>query len=338
MYKRQAHKRVLVIAEEGQFEKSLMHRVGMGLPDQVERRNIGLERHADAKSTADKVVAEGEIAPFDVIIACGSARAIAHGRKSRHAIAQAGYANLSKSERRSAGLRSMMPDFFAVPGVDGLPDPCMSSGAASGIKTMPPTVIICDPTLLRDATPEDCASAFAMTLGRCLAAFWDSGFNPLADGMAVEGLRRLAKLTPLTHEQLRMQSKNRDLMAASLNGAISQQKGPGLVPALNSALRSQSGDPIDFGAVQSILLPHLLRDTELLSETDEALISRVLGLDGDLPDSLERLFDPMPLSKSLPDLGITVEDWHHAVDTAQSRVHVPASAAQRLNQLVDTLF
>ncbi len=335
-----AHQRVLTIADRDKEDYLMLHRVQMGLPDGISRDIIWIEEKQTKYETSAGLLVSSQALECDAIIGCGSARAIAHARKCRQAVAQARHANLPEQDRRGKSARTLMPNFFAIPGIDGLPDPCIGSGATAVEKTMPPNVIICDPSLLADSSHTDIANAFATTLGRCLATFAGSSFNPLADGMAVEGLRRLAMLTPLSYDQLRDRDRSRDLMAASLNGAISQQKGPGLVQAIANALTMLTNSEVDSGSLQRILLPHLLRDLDLISASDEALVMRVLDLSDKAPlsDSVERMLDPLPLTRSLRDLGYALADWQRAVTEAQAHVHVPERAAHRLQNIVETVY
>ncbi|WP_342075023.1 iron-containing alcohol dehydrogenase [Yoonia sp. SS1-5] len=334
------HRKVLLVADADKVNRQMMERVQIGMPDSVWRDMVWVNGEHTKYDTAALALGHDSEGPLDAIVACGSARAIAHGRKCRHAVAQARHAELSEKDRRVKRARSFLPDFFAIPGVDGLPDPCMASGATAGEKTMPPNVIICDPSILAGSKHADVANAFAISLGRCLATFGGSSFNPLADGMAVEGLRRLAMTLPLLPDDGLMSTKSRDLMAASLNGSISQQKGPGLVQAIADALTRLTHGDVDSGSLQRILLPRLLRDLKLISGTEEALVMRVLdtGSNTPLSESVERMLDPLPLNRSLREMGYALADVQRAVSDARARVHVPDPVARRLNTIVEEVY
>ncbi len=331
---------VLIVADTSKAEHQMMQRVHMGVPDNVDRDTIWIGEGQEKVQTANQSVLKDESGEIGAIVGCGSSRAIAHARKCRQAIAQARHGRLAKQDRRHARSRDFLPNFFAIPGVDGLPDPCMASGSAADGKTMPPNVIICDPSLLAESSPTDVAHSFAITLGRCLATFAGSSFNPLADGMAVEGLRRLSMLLPLAANTELTDGKGRDLMAASLNGSISQQKGPGLVQAIANALTALTNEDVDVASLQRILLPRLIEKMNLITGHDEALVMRVLDGRVQVPlfEHIEGLLDPLPLNRTLRELGHDLEDYTQAVADAQSRVHFPDATASRLNTIVQEAY
>lgn len=334
------HRNVLIVAEAQLTGGQFLDRVKMGLPGGVSSQIVWIAGDDTSRDTASQVLSVKSALTYDVVIACGTARAIYHGRKCRQAIGQSRYVAQSKEERSAKGARMCQPDFFAIPGIDGLPDPCMAGGAAATEKTAPPNVIICDPTLLTGASPFEIANSLTITLGRCLAAFAGSNFNPLADGMAVEGLRRLAKVFPCAMDKQLEPSEGRDLMAASLNGSISQQKGPGLVQAIANGLLRQTHAHVDSGSLYRILLPHLLRDLELINAQDEPLLSKALDVTGQTPlsNSIEQMLNPLPLNTSLRDLGFAKEDFQLAIVDAQTRVHMLPQNVERLNSIVEDVY
>jgi alcohol dehydrogenase class IV len=333
------HKNVLILADVAQAERQLMHRIQMGLPDNVERDLCWINKGQTKYETAEKSCAKDDVAQVDAIIGFGNARAISHARKCRQAIAQSRHARLPKVERRVQRVRQFLPDFYAIPGVDGLPDPCLA-GSSMAEKTTPPNVIICDPSLLSGSSDQDVANAFAITLGRCLATFTGSRFNPLADGMAVEGLRRLAMLMPLGPVTQFRGGKGRDLMAASLNGSISQIKGPGLIQAIASALTTITETEVDSASLQRILLPRLLQDLDLMSCDDEALVMKVLDGHVSTPLSarVEEMLEPLPLTRSLEKLGHGLAEFKLATVRAQDRIHIPTRMANRLTSIIEDAY
>lgn len=336
-----AHQRVLVICKNPDAEDDLLERVHMSLPNNISREVITLDEHQNKAETAHFALGYEAEGSFDAIIGCGSARAIAHARKSRHAVSQARFAAIPKEKRTQNMQQQCLPDFYAILGVDGLPDPCLAGGGATARhKKTPPNVIICDPTVMAPADPGDIANVFATTLGRCLGTFAVSSFNPLADGMAVEGLRRLAKILPLVHESKADNAVHRDLMAASLNGSISQQKGPGLVQAIADTLTLITDSQVDRGSLQRILLPRLLRDLQLISAGDKALILRVFNLneEASLSKSVEDIFEPLPLANSLSDMGFALNELKQAVSTTRERIHLSVPVTSQIQTIVEDVY
>ena len=157
--------------------------------------------------------------PVDVIVAFGSAEAMAHARKCRHEIATTRYRAIHQRARDGLRQKDLQPRFFVIPNVDGMPDPCLEAGAAATFRTTPPGVIICDPTLIAEADEAQIARAVALTVGRSLNVLGAKAFNPLADGLAIDALSRVRASGQGTRD------RHRDLMAATLNSAIALQKG-----------------------------------------------------------------------------------------------------------------
>ncbi|WP_341367664.1 iron-containing alcohol dehydrogenase [Yoonia sp. BS5-3] len=334
------HRRVLVIHDQKQPDAQLLERVYISLPDNVSREVVAIAPDHSKVVTGELGLVHETNERVDVIIALGSARAIGHARKCRQLFAQSRMASLPQEERRTQRTQAYLPDFFAIPGVDGMPDPCLSGGATASFKTSPPNVIICDPSVIAKSTETDIANAFAKTLGRCLGTFAGSNFNPLADGMAAEGLRRLAMILPQVYENQTAHPLMRDLMAASLIGSISQQKGPGLVEAIANALTLLTQNDVDTGSLQRILMPRLLHDLQLISRHDEALILRLLDAEDDasLSRSIEEILDPLPLNRSLRDMGLALSDVQKAITAAQDRIHMPGPVAKQIQTIVEDVF
>lgn len=339
-FEESGHRRVLVICEDPKVDDDLLERVQMSLPNNISHEIITLDDHQNKQETAHFALGYEAEGAFDAIIGCGSSRAIAHSRKSQHALSQARFAALPKEQRTQNMQRKCLPDFYAIPGVDGLPDPCLSGGATARYKKTPPNVIICDPTVMAQAGPSDIANVFATSLGRCLGTFAVSSFNPIADGMAVEGLRRLATILPLVHENKTDIAAHRDLMAASLIGSISQQKGPGLVQAIADTLMLITDSQVDTGSLQRILLPRLLRDLQLISTGDKALILRVFDWNEDvsLSKCVEDIFDPLPLNRSLSDMGFALKELKQAISTTRERIHLSVPVTSQIQTIVEDVY
>jgi len=311
------HRSILIVCDASEQARVIEQQVMIGLPARVNlaRLEIGAEATKfDTRAHLDQMITPEN---FDAVIAFGSARAIRHGRICRQSIAGSRYRAQPSTQRARLREREFLPWFCAIPGVEGLPDPCLSTATSAGYKTTPPSVIICDPTLIADADAADEARAIANALGRCLAALGYEAFNPMADGLAFEGLRRLQLYAQL--EESDRPGRSRELMAAMLNGAIAQQKGPGLIQILAHALNEVTGQETDSGSLQSVLLPRLLREREVIPVNEEGRVARILGLStpAELPDAVERLLSSLPLARALRELKITMEDIRAAVSATQ---------------------
>ena len=92
--------------------------------------------------------------------------------------------------------------------------------------------------------------------------------------------------------------------------------------------------------MQRILLPRLLHDLQLVSRNDEALILRLLDADEDasLSKSVEDILDPLPLNRTLSDMGYSLSDMQRAISTAEDRIQLSSPIAQQIQTIVEDVF
>ncbi len=156
---------------------------------------------------------------------------------------------------RAAGLAAGLP-VVAIP----------TTTAGVGLGPMPlpfgpapvPALILCDPTLTLATGPEATAAAGMDALTHCLEAYLGTTWNPPADGMALEGLRRAAghlERAVLAGNDL---NARREVLAAALNGGLASQKGLGGVHALAHALEAEAGLAARHGMLHAALLPPVM--------------------------------------------------------------------------------
>ena len=103
----------------------------------------------------------------DVLIAYGSAKAIAVVRHSLSIFMQSMMLDGNDGPRHS-GPR---PHFFAVLGIDGLPDPEADLHTPLSRKSFMPDVIVCDPTLTIGTDIRESVSAAVTAFARCMEAY-----------------------------------------------------------------------------------------------------------------------------------------------------------------------
>lgn len=121
---------------------------------------------------------------------------------------------------------------------------------------MQPALVIADPVLTFDLPPGLTAATGMDALAHCFEAFCAPGFHPMADGIALEGMR-------LIHENLRAAVKDghdavarTHMLVASAMGATAFQKGLGLVHALSHPLGGATG--LHHGTANAIFLPYVM--------------------------------------------------------------------------------
>lgn len=190
---------------------------------------------------------------------------------------------------------------------------------------MMPSLALCDPALTLGLPPGITAATGMDALSHNLEAFCARGFHPLADGIALEGIR-------LIHTYLERAFRTPDdlearsnVMAASLMGATAFQKGLGAMHALSHPL----GATLDahHGLSNAIVMPYVLRWNQQTSAERLERLERYLGLTasgGDaLIDWVLALRESLAIPNTLTALGMQRE---HIEVLAPMAVVDPAAA------------
>jgi len=132
----------------------------------------------------------------------------------------------------------------------------VAEGLASGAGV--PALILCDPTLTLAADAQATAADGMDALIHCLEAYLGNAWNPPADGIALEGLRRAsAYLERAVADGTDIEAR-REMLAAALNAGLAAQKGLGGVHALAHALEAEAGLALRHGRLHAALLPPVM--------------------------------------------------------------------------------
>ncbi len=99
-----------------------------------------------------------------------------------------------------------------------------------------PKAAICDPELTYGLPPMLTAATGMDAIAHCMETFMSAAFNPPADGIALDGLTRgWAHIERATRNGQDAEAR-RQLMSASMQGAMAFQKGLGCVHSLSHSL------------------------------------------------------------------------------------------------------
>lgn len=171
---------------------------------------------------------------------------------------------------------------------------------------MMPELVICDPELTRGLPAHITAATGIDALVHNLEAFCAPGFHPLADGIAVEGIRLIAQYIERAYQNGDDMQARAYLMVASSMGATAFQKGLGGVHALAHPL----GALFDkhHGLLNAIILPYVLKFNQQSIETKMTYLATCLGLESPSFDTMFNfivdLLLRLEIPKSLNDIGI----------------------------------
>ncbi len=189
--------------------------------------------------------------------------------------------------------------------------------SGSGIKRiifhpgMMPRAVVADPELSVGLPPPLTAATGMDALTHSLEAFCAPGFHPLADGVALEGLRLCAEWLPkAVADGADIAARTHMLVAASM-GATAFQKGLGAVHSISHAVGALYNT--HHGLTNAIVLPYVLQFNRPAVERKFALLGRTLGLANPSYDSVYEWI--VELRRTV---GIHHSLGEIAVDTVQS--------------------
>jgi alcohol dehydrogenase class IV len=167
-----------------------------------------------------------------------------------------------------------------------------------------PSAILCDATLTTAAGEAATAAAGMDALVHCLEAYLSTAYNPPADGIALDGLRRAALNLEAAVANGRDLQARRELLAAALNAGLAAQKGFGGIEAAARGLEAEAGAP--HGALHGAILPEVLAFNAPAVSDRFAAIGAVLGAgdSGDVAARLSRLAERVGLPVRLSSAGI----------------------------------
>jgi 4-hydroxybutyrate dehydrogenase len=121
-----------------------------------------------------------------------------------------------------------------------------------------PRAAICDPELTL-GLPAGLTAATGMdAVAHCMETFLSAAFNPPADGIALDGLTRAwAHIERATRDGGDREAR-RQMMSASMQGAMAFQKGLGCVHSLSHSLGGLN-PRLHHGTLNAMFLPAVLR-------------------------------------------------------------------------------
>lgn len=166
-----------------------------------------------------------------------------------------------------------------------------------------PKAAICDPALTLKLPPALTAATGMDAIAHCIETFLAPAFNPPADGIALEGLRRGWGAIERATRDGQDRDARLDMMCASVHGAMAFQKGLGCVHSLSHSLGGI--DPrLHHGTLNAVFLPAVIRfNAEADSVRRESRIERLaqaMGLPGRDADAVADAITAMNARLGLP--------------------------------------
>ncbi len=140
-----------------------------------------------------------------------------------------------------------------------------------------PSIVILDPVLTVDLSPGLTAATGMDALAHNLEAFCAPGFHPMADGIAIEGIKLIKKSLLKAVENGKDLNARADLLAAASMGSTAFQKGLGAIHSLSHPVNAQFN--IHHGLSNAIFMPYVLIFNKSLIENRIVSICDYLNLE-----------------------------------------------------------
>lgn len=142
---------------------------------------------------------------------------------------------------------------------------------------MQPGDVIADPELTRGLPPALTAYTGVDAYVHCFEAWCATGYHPMADGIALEGMRLIAEHLPRAVKDGDDIEARTHMILASSMGATAFQKGLGVVHAISHALGGKLN--VHHGLANAILLPYCMVFNRPAIEERCERVARHLGLE-----------------------------------------------------------
>jgi alcohol dehydrogenase class IV len=141
---------------------------------------------------------------------------------------------------------------------------------------MLPSIVISDPALTVGLPPHVTAATGMDALAHCLEAYCAPGFHPLAEGIAIEGMRLVKEALPIAVKDGKNLVARAQMMAAASMGATALQKGLGAIHALSHPV----GAVYDahHGLTNAVVMPYVLEFNRPAIDAKMTRLAAWLGL------------------------------------------------------------
>ncbi len=186
---------------------------------------------------------------------------------------------------------------------------------------MLPVTVIADPELSTGMPPFITAGTGMDALAHCLEAYCAPGFHPMADGIAVEGIRLVFENLPKAYADGQNIEARANMMAAAAMGATAFQKGLGAIHSLSHPIGALYDT--HHGMTNAVFMPYILLQNRSAIETRIERLADYLGIKGGFDGFLAAIM------KLRSDLGVpnTLSQFIKGLDMDDARKELIAEMA-----------
>jgi len=184
-----------------------------------------------------------------------------------------------------------------------------------------PKVAICDPELTLGLPPSLTAATGMDAIAHCMETFMSPVFNPPADGIALDGLRRgWAHIERATQDGSDREARL-NMMSASMQGAMAFQKGLGAVHSLSHSMGGV--DPrLHHGTLNAIFMPLIVEFNAPAKtmQTEQKLMRMAqamnLGAGDTVVEALNSMNERLGMPSGLREMGVSETQFDQIISGA----------------------
>ena len=152
-----------------------------------------------------------------------------------------------------------------------------------------PSIVILDPNLTVDLSPRLTAATGMDALAHNLEAFCATNFHPMAEGIALEGMKLIKKSLVVAFKDGKNIEARQNLLAASSMGSTAFQRGLGAIHSLSHPINAQFN--IHHGLSNAIFMPYVLTFNKSVIENKIVSICDYLNIEKNFDSFLKWILD-----------------------------------------------
>lgn len=201
---------------------------------------------------------------------------------------------------------------------------------------MLPSVVICDPELTVGMPPFLTAGTGLDAFAHCVEAYSSPHFHPIAQGVALEGMRLVKDYLPRAYADGHDLEARAQMMAAATMGATAFQKGLGAIHALSHPIGAVHHT--HHGTTNAVVMPPVLRFNRPAIETRFEQAAHYLGIEGGFDgfyDYVLALNHSLKIPENLTELGVQDPDLE---SLTKSALNDPSTGGNPVEMTYDNTY
>jgi len=170
---------------------------------------------------------------------------------------------------------------------------------------------IVDPELTLGLPPLLTAATGMDAISHCLETYCSNAYNPVAGAIAIDGLRRgWANIKAVVEDGQNIEARS-EMMMCAMQGALSFQKGLGVVHAVSHPLGALRQKGLHHGTLNAVFMSHAIRFNLEYARQELETISETLGISSGadaLANAFSDLTSEIGLPRNLSEMGVVAAD------------------------------